>query len=83
MYTRPVKHIMGAIALFAAFAAWGRSISIESVNRNASGDIESITLGFTADEQPLVQVERHRQVFPPERRIHIHAHRQMARLRRS
>jgi hypothetical protein len=29
MYTRPVKHIMGAIALFAAFAAWGRDISIE------------------------------------------------------
>ena len=32
MYTRPVKHIMGAIAMFAAFAAWGRDISIESVN---------------------------------------------------
>ncbi len=54
MYTRPVKHIMGAIALFAAFAAWGRDISIESVNRSAGGGIESVTLGFTADEQPSV-----------------------------
>ena len=52
MYTRPVKHIMGAIALFAAFAAWGRDISIESVNRSAGGDIESVTLGFTAADEP-------------------------------
>ena len=52
MYTRPVKHIMGAIALFAAFAAWGRDISIESVNRNANGAIESITLNFTAADEP-------------------------------
>lgn len=52
MYTRPVKHIMGAIALFAAFAAWGRNISIESVNRSAGGDIESVTLGFTAADEP-------------------------------
>ena len=51
MYTRPVKHIMGAIALFAAFAAWGRDISIESVNRSAGGDIESVTLGFTAADE--------------------------------
>lgn len=52
MYTRPVKHIIGAIALFAAFAAWGRDISIESVNRSAGGDIESVTLGFTAADEP-------------------------------
>lgn len=52
MYTRPVKHIMGAITLLAAFAAWGRDISIESVNRSAGGDIESVTLGFTADDEP-------------------------------
>lgn len=52
MYTRPVKHIMGAIALFATFAAWGRDISIESVNRSSGGDIESVTLGFTADDEP-------------------------------
>ena len=52
MYTRPVKHIMGAIALFAAFAAWGRDISIESVNRSAGGGIESVTLGFTAADEP-------------------------------
>ena len=52
MYTRPVKHIMGAIALFAAFAAWGRDISIESVNRSSGGDIESVTLGFTAADEP-------------------------------
>ena len=52
MYTRPVKHIMCAIALFAAFAAWGRDISIESVNRSAGGDIESVTLGFTAADEP-------------------------------
>ena len=52
MYTRPVRHIMGAIAMFAAFAAWGRDISIESVNRSAGGDIESVTLGFTAADEP-------------------------------
>ena len=51
MYTRPVKHIMGAIALFAAFAAWGRDISIKSVNRSAGGDIESVTLCFTAADE--------------------------------
>ena len=51
MYTRPVKHIMCAIALFAAFAAWGRDISIESVNRSAGGGIESVTLCFTAADE--------------------------------
>lgn len=54
MSVRSISHTLSVLALFVAFAAWGRSISIESVNRNASGDIESITLGFTADEQPSV-----------------------------
>ena len=54
MSVRSISHTLSVLALFAAFAAWGRSISIESVNRNASGDIESITIGFTADERPSV-----------------------------
>ena len=54
MSVRSISHTLSVLALFVSFAAWGRSISIESVNRNASGDIESITLGFTADEQPSV-----------------------------
>jgi len=54
MSIRSISHVLSVLALFVAFTAWGRSISIESVNRNASGDIESITLGFTADEQPSV-----------------------------
>ena len=35
-----------------SIAAWGRDISIESVNRSAGGDIESVTLGFTAGDEP-------------------------------
>ena len=54
MSMRSISRVLCAFAMSVAFAAWGRSISIESVNRNASGDIESITLGFTADEQPSV-----------------------------
>ena len=54
MSVRSISHTLSVLALFVAFTAWGRSISIESVNRNASGDIESTTLGFTADEQPSV-----------------------------
>lgn len=54
MSKRSISRVLCAFAMSVAFAAWGRSISIESVNRNASGDIESITLGFTADEQPSV-----------------------------
>ena len=54
MSKRSISRVLCAFVMSVAFAAWGRSISIESVNRNASGDIESITLGFTADEQPSV-----------------------------
>ena len=54
MSKRSISRVLCAFAMSVAFAAWGRSILIESVNRNASGDIESITLGFTADEQPSV-----------------------------
>ena len=35
-----------------SIAAWGRDISIESVNRSAGGDIESVTLGFTVADEP-------------------------------
>ena len=52
MSVRSISHILSVLALFAAFAAWGRDISIESVNRSAGGDIESVTLGFTAADEP-------------------------------
>ena len=52
MSMRSISRVPSALALFVAFAAWGRDVSIESVNRGSSGDIESITLGFTAADEP-------------------------------
>lgn len=52
MSTRPIIRIITAIAPLAVAATWGRDISIESVNCSAGGDIESVTLGFTAADEP-------------------------------
>lgn len=52
MSKRSISRVLCAFAMSVAFAAWGRSISIESVNRSAGGDIESVTLGFTAADEP-------------------------------
>lgn len=41
-----------ALMVGVSIAAWGRDISIESVNRSAGGVIESVTLGFTAADEP-------------------------------